>query len=71
MLRIKTAARAPDVGRRSADAWIARTEITLFEVGVETGNTSTRVGDLTGPNFEARTMLAALAQGRRIRLAAR
>src|SRR5690349_2689595 len=51
------------------DAWIAADEIPLFESAWNWDHFYPLTGDLTGPNFEAWTMLAALAQAtRRIRL---
>jgi alkanesulfonate monooxygenase SsuD/methylene tetrahydromethanopterin reductase-like flavin-dependent oxidoreductase (luciferase family) len=51
------------------DAWIAADEIPLFESAWNWDHFYPLSGDLTGPNFEAWTMLAALAQAtRRIRL---
>ena len=51
------------------DVWIAADEIPLFESAWNWDHFYPLTGDLTGPNFEAWTMLAALAQAtRRIRL---
>src|SRR5689334_5654676 len=51
------------------DAWIAADEIPLFESAWNWDHFYPLTGDLTGPNFEAWTMLAALAQAtRRIRV---
>ena len=51
------------------DAWIAADEIPLFESAWNWDHFYPLTGDLTGPNFEAWTMLAAMAQAtRRIRL---
>ena len=51
------------------DAWIAADEIPLFESAWNWDHFYPLSGDLTGPNFEAWTMLAAMAQAtRRIRL---
>ena len=51
------------------DAWIAADEIPLFESAWNWDHFYPLTGDLTGPNLEAWTMLAALAQAtRRIRL---
>ena len=51
------------------DAWIAADEIPLFESAWNWDHFYPLSGDLTGPNFEAWTMLAALAQAtQRIRL---
>src|SRR4029077_6215014 len=51
------------------DAWIAADEIPLFESAWNWDHFYPLSGDLTGPNLEAWTMLAALAQAtRRIRL---
>src|SRR6201990_3720227 len=51
------------------DAWIAADEIPLFESAWTWDPFYPLSGDLTGPNFEAWTMLAAMAQAtRRIRL---
>src|SRR5262245_55407683 len=51
------------------DAWIAADEIPLFESAWNWDHFYPLSGDLTGPNFEAWTMLPALAQAtRRIRL---
>ena len=51
------------------DVWIAADEIPLFESAWNWDHFYPLTGDLTGPNFEAWTMLAAMAQAtRRIRL---
>ncbi|HYB49046.1 MAG TPA: TIGR03560 family F420-dependent LLM class oxidoreductase [Streptosporangiaceae bacterium] len=51
------------------DAWIAADEVPLFESAWNWDHFYPLTGDLTGPNFEAWTMLAAMAQAtRRIRL---
>jgi F420-dependent oxidoreductase-like protein len=51
------------------DVWLAADEISLFESGWNWDHFYPLTGDHAGPNFEAWTMLAALAQGtRRIRL---
>ena len=51
------------------DVWLAADEIELFESAWNWDHFSPLTGDLTGPNFEAWTMLAALGQAtRRIRL---
>ena len=51
------------------DAWIAADEIPLFESAWNWDHFYPLTGDLTGPNFEAWTMLAAMAQAtRRIRI---
>src|SRR6201989_3302345 len=51
------------------DAWIAADEIPLFESARNLDHFFSLTGDLTGHNFEAWTMLAAMAQAtRRIRL---
>ena len=54
---------------RIRDAWQAADEISLFESAWNWDHFYPLTGDLTGPNLEAWTMLAALAQAtRRIRL---
>ena len=51
------------------DAWLAADEIPLFESAWNWDHFYPLTGDLTGPNFEAWTMLAAMAQAtRRIRI---
>ena len=51
------------------DVWLAADEIDLFESGWNWDHFYPLTGDLTGPNLEAWTMLAALAQAtRRIRI---
>jgi F420-dependent oxidoreductase-like protein len=51
------------------DVWTAADQISLFESAWNWDHFYPLTGDLTGPNFEAWTMLAALAQAtRRIRL---
>src|SRR3981081_3354891 len=44
------------------DVWLAADEISLFESGWNWDHFYPLTGDLTGPNLEAWTMLAALAQ---------
>ena len=54
---------------RIRDVWLAADEISLFESAWNWDHFYPLTGDLTGPNLEAWTMLAALAQAtRRIRL---
>src|SRR5579864_9136406 len=51
------------------DAWIAADEIPLFESAWNWDHFYPLTGDLTGPNFEAWTMLGAMSQAtRRIRI---
>ena len=51
------------------DVWLAADEISLFESGWNWDHFYPLTGDHAGPNLEAWTMLAALAQAtRRIRL---